>query len=84
MEVTKNSFHDCLMLPPLLDQIPGRVRQVSADGVPTIPGHATKLPMEGALRMASIKQLHPGESGEEYLLTIQGGIWWTPPHSRAL
>ncbi len=31
-EVTKNSVHDSLMLPPLLEQIPGRVHQVSGDG----------------------------------------------------
>jgi hypothetical protein len=32
VEVTKNSVHDSLMLPPLLEQIPGRVHQVSGDG----------------------------------------------------
>jgi hypothetical protein len=30
--VTKNSVHDSLMLPSLLEQIPGRVHQVSGDG----------------------------------------------------
>ena len=32
VEVTTSSVHDSLMLPPLLEQIPGRVHQVSGDG----------------------------------------------------
>ena len=32
VEVTASNVHDSLMLPALLEQIPGRVRQVSGDG----------------------------------------------------
>jgi hypothetical protein len=32
VEVTKSSVHDSLVLPTLLEQIPGRVHQVSGDG----------------------------------------------------
>ena len=32
VEVTPSRFHDCRMLPALLDQIPGRIGQVSGDG----------------------------------------------------
>ena len=32
VEVTPSRVHDCRLLPALLDQIPGRIVQVSGDG----------------------------------------------------
>ena len=63
VEVTPSRVHDCLLLPALLDQIPGRIGQVSGDGAyDTRACYQSILDREAVATIPPRRNARPSES----------------------
>ena len=64
VEVTPSRVHGCRLLPALLDQIPGRIVQVSGDGA-----YDTRACYQSILEREAVATIPPRRNAIEYLLT---------------
>ena len=71
VEVTPSRVHDCRLLPALLDQIPGRIVQVSGDGA-----YDTRACYQSILEREAVATIPPRRSARlsESVVLHQGTV----------